>query len=158
MPSRMLNCFWPSTFSQLLKMLTYLHVNKFVSMPTCTFISTFSYHAILVTVVAPLECDSGASLRHTLSCCSDAFIHCTLARTAEARWKSGWIFFSINSNAKGILQLLCKLLAVYGVNGCIWLKLLSLQQPSISHTPCSAVVLFGCDIPSCLVDYFHSTA
>ena len=80
-----------------------------------TFINAFSYHAILITVVAPLEWDSGASLRHTLSCCSDSINHCTLAATAEARWKSSWIFFSINSNAKGILQLLCKLLAfVYG--------------------------------------------
>ena len=146
MPSSMLHCFCPSTFSQLLKMLTYLHVNKFVSMPTCTFISTFFIHVPCNSRYCgcSIGSDSGA---YTLSCCSDSFIQCTLATTAEARWKSGWIFFSINSNARGILQLLC-----------IWLKLLSLQQPSISHTPCSAVVLFGCDIPSCLVDYFHSTA
>ena len=103
----------------------------------------FLYHAILITVVAPLECDNGAFLRHTLSCCSDFFNHHILAATqCKSKRKSSYIFISINSNAKGI-----DLAAAVQTSGIfIWLKLLSLEQSSIFQTPCSAAVRFDCVI------------
>ena len=62
--------------------LALLLMLKKISMPTCTFKYLF-IHAILITVIAPRECDNGASLRL-------AMIILTIVHLQQLQ-KQGWI-------------------------------------------------------------------
>ena len=118
MPSSMLHFFWPSTCSQLHKILTCLYRHAYI---VHVHVSTFSYYAILITVVAPLEWDSGA-----LSCCGD-FLKPLYTCSNCMQKQDGKVVESSSASIvmpkASCMQLLCKTPGI-----CIWLKLLSLER------------------------------